>query len=182
MKKMWFVLGGARSGKSTFALNLAKKNAGKVLFVATATPSDEFMEERIRRHRQERPVDWTTLEVTRDVGKAIKSLPQKYDVIIIDCLTVLAGSRIIELPENVGETQAWEALRPEVEGIIDAWENLESTFIIVGNEVGLGVVPATNIGCTYRDALGRANCELARNATDVVVMVAGLPMILKHSN
>lgn len=182
MKKIWFILGGARSGKSTYALNLAKDIGGKVLFVATATPSDVFMEERIRRHRQERPSDWTTLEVTRDVGKTIKSLPEKYDVIIIDCLTVLAGSRIIELPENVGETQAWEALKPEVEGIINAWENLNSTFIIVSNEVGLGVVPATNIGCTYRDSLGRANCELARNATDVVMMVVGLSMVLKRSN
>lgn len=182
MKKMWFILGGARSGKSTYALNLAKEIGGKVLFVATATPSDEFMEERIRRHRQERPESWTTLEVTKGVGKEIINLSDKFDVVIIDCLTVLAGSRIIELPENVGETKTWEALKPEVDDIISAWEKLNSTFIIVSNEVGMGVVPATNIGCAYRDALGRANCELAKKATDVVLMVSGLPITLKSNN
>lgn len=181
MKKMWFILGGARSGKSTYALNLAKNIEENVLFVATATPSDEFMEERIRRHKQERPAGWETLEVTKDVGKAIMGLAGKFDVVIIDCLTVLAGSRIIELPENVGEVDAWEALKPEIDGIINAWEALDSTFIIVSNEVGLGVVPATNIGCTYRDALGRANYQVAKNATDVVMMISGLPMMLKNS-
>lgn len=181
MKKMCLILGGARSGKSTFALNLAKKIGGRVLFVATATPSDQFMEERIQKHRQERPQGWTTLEASKDVGNAIKCLLEKFDVVIIDCLTVLAGSRIIELVEPVSETQAWEAMKPEIEGIIDAWQSTDAMFIIVSNEVGLGVVPATNIGCAYRDALGRGNSHLAMHSTDVAFMVAGSPMWLKKS-
>lgn len=181
MKKMWFVLGGARSGKSTHALNLAQGIGDKVLFVATATPSDQFMEERIRKHRHERPESWTTLEASRDVGKSILSLADKFDAIIIDCLTVLAGNIIVELPEPMTETQAWDAIKPEIDSIINAWGKLESTFIVVSNEVGLGVVPATNIGCAYRDALGRVNCQIAAHATDVVFMVAGLPLKLKTS-
>jgi adenosylcobinamide kinase / adenosylcobinamide-phosphate guanylyltransferase len=179
MKELWFVLGGARSGKSTYALELARKLGGRTLFVATATPSDEFMQERISNHRKERPQGWQTLESDRNVGAAISKIADQFDVIIIDCLTVLSGNRVIELPEPVSESQAWEKIKPEIDGIIESWNSSKASFIIVSNEVGLGVVPATNLGCAYRDALGRANRQIAEVATNVVFMVSGLPMNLK---
>ena len=182
MKELWFVLGGARSGKSTYALELAKNLGCRTLFVATATPSDEFMQERISNHRKERPQDWQTLEADRNVGQTISRISHQFDVIIIDCLTVLAGNCIFQLPEPISETDAWQAIQPEIEGIIEAWMASNATFIIVSNEVGLGIVPSTNLGCAYRDALGRANRQIAQAATNVVFMVSGLPMILKQTD
>jgi adenosylcobinamide kinase/adenosylcobinamide-phosphate guanylyltransferase len=179
VKRLWFILGGARSGKSTYALELAKDIGGKVLFVATATPSDEFMAQRINKHKQERPLNWKTLEKPKNVGQALMKLDEIFNTIIIDCLTVLAGNRIIELSEPVSETQAWNQIKQEIEDIVTACQMLNSDIIIVSNEVGLGIVPATNLGCAYRDALGRANCMIAKYATDVVFMVSGLPLIIK---
>ncbi len=181
MKKLILVLGGARSGKSTYALDYAKKNGKNVVFVATGIASDESMAKRIERHKSERPSNWTTIEASRNIAKSLKEVKTDPDIVIIDCLTTLSGNLIINISEPVDETSAFSAIKPEIVGIVEAWKSMNATFLVISNEVGLGVVPTTSLGCTYRDALGRANQSLASYATDVVLMVAGILLIVKSS-
>jgi adenosylcobinamide kinase/adenosylcobinamide-phosphate guanylyltransferase len=174
------VLGGARSGKSTFAQQLAQELGGeRVLFVATAEAGDDEMQERIEKHRQERPPSWQTVEAPRDAGPSIMARLGQAQVILLDCLTLLVSNLL---------TAASDPFAPEVEkqvvaqvgSLIDCVEQLDATMIIVSNEVGLGLVPPYPLGRAYRDLLGKANQILAQRAKQVYLMVAGIPMSLKQ--
>jgi adenosylcobinamide kinase/adenosylcobinamide-phosphate guanylyltransferase len=136
---------------------------------------------RIANHRAQRPATWHTLEAPRAVGQAIgAALPiHKPDVILLDCLTLLASNIIIALPESATELEASAALQVEVDALLATYAHSEATWILVSNEVGLGIVPAYRLGRVYRDALGRANQRIAAAATEVFFMVAGLPMTVK---
>lgn len=177
-----FLLGGARSGKSSYAQELASKNGGSVLYVATATAGDDEMKARIDAHRAERPSGWRTLEVPLNVGEAIqKSLEESpADVILLDCMTLLATNVILQLPETATERQASAALLAEVDALLACRAASNAHWIIVSNEVGLGLVPPYPLGRTYRDALGRANQKLAAAATETLFLVAGRPLALPH--
>jgi adenosylcobinamide kinase / adenosylcobinamide-phosphate guanylyltransferase len=176
------ILGGARSGKSTFAEQLAAQYDGSVLYVATAQAWDEDMANRIAAHRAQRPARWRTLEAPVEVGKAILgAMPA--DVILIDCLTLLASNVIAPL-DPADQAVADQALKAEIDALCDAVTTVAATdrtvnWIIVSNEVGLGIVPAYPLGRIYRDALGRANQRLAALADQVFFMVAGLPLTVK---
>ena len=178
--KLTFVLGGARSGKSTYAQDLAHEQGGKVLYVATATAGDEEMKVRIENHRAERPAEWRTLEAPLHVGEAIERELTEYpaDVILLDCMTLLATNVILQLPENTSEKEASDALGKEVDALLACMKNSNAQWIIVSNEVGLGLVPPYPLGRIYRDALGRANQQLAKNSDRVILMVAGIPAII----
>lgn len=185
------VLGGARSGKSTFAEQLAGAWGGDdVLYVATAQAGDEEMQERIRRHRQERPPDWRTLEAPRDAGQAILQQGGDAHVILLECLTLLVSNVVVDAYEEVpasktdvslpeAEAQAEKAVLAEVQTLIDVAQRPGRRVIVVSNEVGLGVVPPYPLGRVYRDLLGRANQILARYANAVYFLAAGIPMLLK---
>lgn len=177
-----FILGGARSGKSSYAQTLANLNSENVLFVATAQAGDDEMKARIQAHRAERPSKWQTLEAPLNVGTAImKTLNrQSADVILIDCLTLLASNVLLQLPESSNERDASVALIAEVDSILECREKFKANWIIISNEVGLGLVPPYPLGRIYRDALGRANQKLAQAATNTILMVAGLPVNLKN--
>lgn len=180
-KQLTLILGGARSGKSTYAEKLAAEQGQQVLYVATAQAWDEEMALRIANHRAQRPATWSTLEASRAVGAAIATalLHYKPDVILLDCLTLLANNVIIALSEPVNEWEASAALQVEVDGLRAAYAQSDATWIIVSNEVGLGIVPPYPLGRVYRDALGRANQQLAALADEVLFMVAGLPLVVK---
>lgn len=185
---MTLVLGGARSGKSTYALELARlwskdTQLGEVpvFFVATAVAFDDEMTSRIKVHQGERPPEWITLEAPHDVGQAISKLPQAASVIVVDCLTLLANNVILALPDPENASMAQSALDAEVEALLRVAHQSDSKWIIVSNEVGLGLVPAYPLGRVYRDVLGRANQQLAQAADQVVLMVAGIPMMVKES-
>lgn len=173
------ILGGARSGKSSYAQRLATEQGGQVLYVATAEAGDEEMKTRIEAHRAERPAHWQTLEAPLRVGTAIANWPEPAAVILIDCLTLLANNVIVPLPEPVTEQAATEALISEVQGLLAAYATSAAEWIIISNEVGLGLVPPYPLGRVYRDALGRANQHLATLADEVLFMVAGLPLKVK---
>ncbi len=173
------VLGGARSGKSRHAEHLAAGHGGRVLYVATAEPLDADMAARIARHRAERPAAWTTLEAPRQTGVAIRARADAHDVVLVDCLTVLASNVIIALPEPLTAAVAEAELQSEVDALLTAYAAGPADWIIVSNEVGLGIVPTTPLGRLYRDALGRANQRLAAAADRVLLMVAGVPMVVK---
>jgi len=173
------VLGGVRSGKSAFAQQRAAEARESVLFVATAEPSDEEMAARIQVHRAVRPASWHTLEVQRNVGPSIEGVSPAPGVILLDCMTMLAGRTLIDLPEPITSPRACAALGNEIDGLLVAYERSAARWIIVSNEVGMGIVPETPLGRAYRDMLGWANQRLARDADEVVWMVAGLPTWLK---
>jgi adenosylcobinamide kinase / adenosylcobinamide-phosphate guanylyltransferase len=180
-KQLTLILGGARSGKSTYAETLAAEGGRHVLYVATAQAWDEEMTLRIANHRAQRPATWYTLEASCDVGQTITAALQIHTpaVILLDCLTLLASNIITALPETVDEREATAALQVEVDALLAAYAQSDTTWIIVSNEVGLGIVPAYPLGRIYRDALGRANQRLAAVADEVLFMVAGLPMTVK---
>ena len=181
--KLTLILGGARSGKSTYAEQLAAQRPGSVLYVATAQAWDEDMAHRIAVHQAQRPSHWRTLEVPVNVGKAIVEAPPA-DVILIDCLTLLASNVIAPL-DTSDQQVADQALNAEIDALCEAFTRPTATYtthwIFVSNEVGLGIVPAYPLGRLYRDALGRANQRLAAIADHVFFMVAGLPLTVKSS-
>lgn len=183
-KRLTLVLGGARSGKSTYAQRLAAERGEAVVYVATAEAGDGEMAARIAAHRAERPAHWQTIEAPRAVGAAIRgatirSSATQPDVILIDCLTLLANNVIVPLPGAVTAQEAEAALNVEVEELLEAYAHSSADWIIVSNEVGLGLVPPYPLGRVYRDALGRANQRLAAAADEVLFMVAGLPLKVK---
>jgi len=178
-RRLTLILGGARSGKSAYAQRLAMERREAVLYVATAEAGDEEMAARIAAHRAERPPGWQTLEAPTKVGAAIQSWPMPVDVILIDCLTLLANNVIAPLPEPVTEAAAESALNAEVEALLAAHAAGNAEWIVISNEVFLGLVPPYPLGRVYRDALGRANQRLAEAADEALLMVAGLPMKLK---
>ena len=184
MGKLILILGGARSGKSAFAqrkaLQAASGQNDRVLFVATATAEDAEMQERIERHRQDRPGSWDTLEVTHDVASAIRGLKNAYAVILLDCLTLLISHHLVELDEQDDRRAAAEVVGGEVQALIDLARAGDADVLIVSNEVGLGVVPATPLAREFRDLAGMAHQRLAASADEVYFMVAGLPQAIKH--
>lgn len=174
------ILGGARSGKSRFAQELAAKQGRKVLFVATGEPLDEEMRARIDTHKKSRPAGWRTLEAPTNIARALRSKIGDADVVIIDCITLLVSNLMGDENTDVG---TWEKkVSAEIKSLIALLKNSKANFIIVSNEVGLGLVPTTPIGRAYRDILGIANQMLARNADEVYLMVAGIPLALKGAH
>ncbi len=177
------LLGGARSGKSSFAERLAGSANSRVLYVATAESGDEEMERRIAVHRAARPETWRTLEAPLRVGKSIKDCYGGEGFIILDCITVLVSNIVLmssETPENLCIDAAEEAVSAEIDGLQSCMESLQAGFILVSNEVGLGLVPENSLGRAYRDILGRTNQRLASFCDTVYLMVAGIPVVVKQ--
>ncbi|MFQ5827236.1 MAG: bifunctional adenosylcobinamide kinase/adenosylcobinamide-phosphate guanylyltransferase [Dehalococcoidia bacterium] len=180
--KCILILGGARSGKSHFAQRLASELGERVLFVATAQPLDEDMRRRIEEHRRIRPAGWRTLEVPVEVSRAIREQRGDAQVVLLDCLTLLVSNLMLLGGEDAGPEgieRIEERITQEIEGLIGCLDGFEGSFIIVSNEVGLGLVPSRRLGRLYRDLLGRANQLLAQRADRVYFMVAGIPWEVK---
>jgi adenosylcobinamide kinase/adenosylcobinamide-phosphate guanylyltransferase len=175
MKKTILIIGGARSGKSRFAQELARKLGGRVLFVATAEAGDEEMSQRIEEHRQKRPANWRTLEASSHVGKRIKQEIGEAQVVIVDCMTLLVSN----IFSQHGDQDLEKQVTAEIKELIECLKNIDASFVMVSNEVGLGLVPNSRVGRLYRDLLGKANQMLASHADEVYLMVAGLPMKIK---
>ena len=171
--RLILVLGGARSGKSSFAQRLAQELGQKVLFVATAEPLDEEMKERIEEHRRRRPKDWRTLEAPFGVGKRISQELRGADVVLIDCLTLLLSN----LMGKGGNLE--KRIKTELKELLLCIEDSRASFILVSNEVGMGIVPGYKSSRLFRDLQGRVNQLLAERADEVYLMVAGLPLRLK---
>lgn len=166
------VLGGVRSGKSRFALEMAS-GAERVTFVATARLSDEEMRRKIERHRQERPAHWRTWEEPLKLDEAIAESEGASEWIIIDCLTLFAAN----LQEAHSENQ--DAIWASIDALCLALMKTNGRVVLVSNEVGSGIVPAYAAGRQFRDVLGEMNQRVAAVANNVVLMVAGLPVWIK---
>lgn len=176
------MLGGARSGKSRFAQQLASTLGGKVLFVATAEALDDEMQSRIEAHRRERPAGWRTLECPQGVSDGIRTQAalQRPDVVILDCITLLVSNLLTRVSAGAADDHE-RRVAGEIDALVRCIEESSSSFIIVSNEVGLGLVPDAPLGRAYRDALGRANQRLASCAAEVYFMVAGIPLKVKEA-
>ena len=172
------ILGGARSGKSDYGEKLAAKYGETVLYIATAEAGDAEMAERIAVHRRSRPAHWATLEAPRQVGPALDDLADTPDVLLLDCLTLLVSNIVLAF-EAHPQAQVEAEIEAELVHLIQARARRGLPLIIISNEVGLGLVPTYPLGRLYRDALGRANQYLAAVADTVILMVAGLPMVVK---
>ena len=174
-KELVLVLGGARSGKSAFAQRLAAGH-DRVLFAATAEARDEDMARRIAHHKKSRPPSWDTLEAPLHLAEPLGAAAQDYYVVLVDCLTLWVSNLMLREPAPVDPEADAVA---QTERLLDAYERGRATWVVVSNEVGLGVVPPTESGRDFRDVLGRVNQLVARRADKVYMMVAGLALELK---
>ena|SRR3989338_1145917 len=172
MSEFIFILGGARSGKSAYALNLAKERSRKVLYIATAEAGDSEMKSRISKHKASRPRYWKTIEEPLDLIAALKKHKHKYEVIIIDCLTLYLSNLM-----HKGLTQGTVIKRiKDAAAYIKA---MRESVVVISNEVGLGIVPENKLAREFRDIAGLANQIMAEAADEAVFIQAGIPLKLK---
>lgn len=181
---MVLILGGARSGKSGFAEQLAAGMGGPVLYLATAEALDEEMGERVTAHRLRRPAHWETVEEPLAVAGVIAERGREGDVILLECLTLLVSNLLRGFGEDgpaeiADGGSCEERVLASVNDLISAAHEAGASLIVVSNEVGMGVVPEHPLGRVYRDALGRANQAVAARADSVYLMVAGIPWPIK---
>ncbi len=172
MSEITFILGGARSGKSSFALKAALESGGKTAFIATCQPLDPEMKKRILRHKKARPSHWQTYEEPREIAGLLKRISGKFDIIIIDCLTLLVSNLMMD-----GQKEA--AIKKELNKTLDALKKIKADAILVSNEVGLGIVPDSKLGREFRDIAGRVNQMAAAKANKVFFLVSGIPWRIK---
>lgn len=176
------ITGGARSGKSSFAERLAAQSGLQVVYLATARADDAEMGERIRRHRANRPAGWLTLVEPIALGAAVRAHARADRCLIIDCLTLwLSNVILVDRPE-AGEVEMIESgprFVAERADLLDALHTSPGQAIVIGNEVGMGVVPLGALSRFFVDETGRLNQEIAAFAARVVLMVAGCPILAK---
>jgi adenosylcobinamide kinase/adenosylcobinamide-phosphate guanylyltransferase len=171
------VLGGARSGKSRFAEQLALNTQLPVLYVATATAVDDEMAERIAHHQQQRPNEWQLCECPLQLAKTLARESQKPQCILVDCLTLWLNNQLFQDPQQ-NFAQLFNELVDSL-GNNHVHNNNQAQIIFVANEVGLGVIPLGEISRQFVDEAGRLNQELAQVADQVFFIAAGLPLTLK---
>lgn len=175
--KITFVIGGARSGKSSFALKKASAAQGQKLFIATAEALDDEMKERIRKHRIERDSEWDTCEEPLNIPDVLLKTKDKYRAAVLDCLTIwlsnlLAREQIAGPPHETAQ----EALRK----FLDTLRNFGGLeLFIVSNEVGLGIVPDNKLARQFRDMAGELNQKVAGLADEVYLVTAGISVKIK---
>ena len=171
MASSLFILGGARSGKSRFAV-ASQPTRGRIAFVATALAGDADMAARIARHRAERPAAWATFEEPLDLVARLKQLSTAADAVVVDCLTVWVSNQLLR-----GDSE--DAILAEADALAALAARPPFELTVVSNEVGEGVHPPTERGLRFRDVLGLVNQRVAGAAHRVVLMVAGLPVTIK---
>jgi adenosylcobinamide kinase/adenosylcobinamide-phosphate guanylyltransferase len=181
-RRLTLVLGGARSGKSHHAEQLALQCAGPVTYIATAREGDEEMQLRIALHRARRPEHWGLAEEPAGLAEALYTHAQHGGCVLVDCITLWLNNLLFAEPRAYPDTglitppQAWTA---EIDALLTALPLLPGEVILVSNEIGLGVVPMGAVTRFYVDELGRLNQRLAALADNVHLLVAGIPMVVK---
>lgn len=185
MGRLILVTGGARSGKSSFAEKTARDFGENILYIATAIAFDDEMKERIRRHRLQRPERWETLEAFRDFDRVLRGRLEGRDAVLLDCVTVMVSNIMLQRAmdwESLSAGEINEAEREvagQVEALLSIIKEADMPFILVTNELGMGVVPPSVLGRAMRDIAGRTNQQLARGAEEVYLCVSGIPVKIK---
>ncbi len=183
-KTTTLVIGGCKSGKSSYALDLADRIAagkssvdisppGRKIFLATSVPADPEMEERVIAHKKERGENWLTIEEPVSIAEEIIEYSTKADVILIDCLTLWISNLLYKGNDK-------KKIIEYVQKLVKAVDNTECSVILVSNEVGAGIVPENKIARMFRDIAGITNQEVAKAVTRVVWTIAGIPVNIKE--
>ncbi len=167
------VIGGARSGKSRFALDVCNGLGKERIFLATGQALDREMAERIRRHREERGDEWMTVEEPIKLAESIRDLDAEGRVILIDCLTLWLNNLFLEYHEDQ------EAIVRALSDLERQLRTAQGAVVVVSNEVGMGIVPDNALSRRFRDTAGSANQRIAGIARKVVAIIAGTPLVLK---
>ena len=188
MAKITFVLGGARSGKSAFAEDLAKKY-NDVVYIATAEAKDDEMRERVQIHRARRPFNWKTIESPYYVDRVVSELNGKAGLVFIDCITLYITNMFLssEITNSAGCSdmktmdlnQRQNHIMAEINKLSQVCRESSSDVIVISNEVGLGIVPDNALSREFRDIAGCANQSLAGEADEVYFVVAGIAQRIK---
>jgi adenosylcobinamide kinase/adenosylcobinamide-phosphate guanylyltransferase len=173
MPSITLITGGARSGKSSFALSLGLQNYSKRAFIATAVPFDQEMKERISRHREERGDQFHTIEEPIELPRVLVDLKGPYEIVVVDCLTVWLGNLYHHFQ---GEE---EKIRVQVNAFLDHLDHPVCDLILVTNEVGWGIVPDNPLGRSFRDMAGYLNRRVAQKTASAYLLCCGIPMTLK---
>ncbi len=179
MGRLTFLLGGARSGKSAYAQKVAERSGKSVTFIATGQAGDDEMTARIAKHRAERPAHWLTLEIPYGIARVLKENLPDTEMILLDCATLLVSNLLLLGQSDLDhpdEASASARVEAEVTELLAFIRENEQFWIIVSNEVGLGLVPEYPLGRLYRDLLGHTNQRLAGQADEVLWIVAGIPI------
>ncbi|MEN8293306.1 bifunctional adenosylcobinamide kinase/adenosylcobinamide-phosphate guanylyltransferase [Acinetobacter radioresistens] len=166
------ILGGARSGKSRLAEKIALESGLNVVYIATAQPLDEEMQERILHHQESRPREWQVIEEPLYLSEKLQEIDAQNQLILIDCLTLWMSNLLLQ--------DASELQMSQCQKLLTILPNLKSEVILVSNETGLGVVPMGNISRKFIDESGRLHQQIGQIAQKVVFCVAGFPIILKE--
>ncbi len=182
MARIILITGGARSGKSAYALTRGEALPGQRLFIATCPTVDREMGERVRRHREERRGrGWETIEEERDLGKVLAGPGRDYAVLLIDCLTLWVNNLLHDHQTVAGEEFTDRHLAEHCRLCLQAVEDHPGTLIWVTNEVGQGIVPDNPLARQYRDLVGTANQFLGKTADEVILVSCGIALPLKTS-
>jgi adenosylcobinamide kinase / adenosylcobinamide-phosphate guanylyltransferase len=171
-RSITLILGGVSSGKSRYAQKLASR-ADEVVFLATAQACDDEMRAKIARHVQERPPSWKTVEVPFELDRAITEHGTSSSFLIVDCLTTFIANWLVV------KQASRESIFTRLEAVGSALLGNPASIAIVSNEVGGGIVPSSAAGREFREILGQVNQRIARICDNVVLMVAGLPVVIK---
>ncbi len=166
------ILGGARSGKSRLAEKIALQSGLNVIYIATAQPLDEEMQERILHHQESRPREWQVIEEPLYLSEKLQEIDAQNQLILIDCLTLWMSNLLLQ--------DASELQMSQCQKLLTILPNLKSEIILVSNETGLGVVPMGNISRKFIDESGRLHQQIGQIVQKVVFCVAGFPIILKE--
>lgn len=170
--KIYFITGGARSGKSGHAEELAMAATGKRAYIATAQAFDAEMAERIEKHRKDRGSAWDTYEEPLAVAELLRKLSGRYQVALLDCLTLW-------LSNTMAHTESDAAVVERTDDLVRSLRDFGGTCIVVSNEVGLGIVPDNPLARKFRDLAGMMNQKAARLADEVYFLAAGIPLKMK---
>lgn len=185
MSKIILVTGGARSGKSSFAESLCKDRNNNTAYIATSIPFDDEMKDRVKKHQDSRPSEWKTYEIFKDIYSIIKEVSENHETVILDCVTLLVNNLMFNSDINIDNASPKEVndleiyIKDQVNKLLDEVKSTNLYFVIVTNEIGMGIVPGNKLSRIYSDIVGRVNQLIASKSDEVHFVVSGIPMKVK---
>lgn len=185
MSNIILVTGGARSGKSSFAESLCIKQNNKTAYIATSVAFDDEMKNRVKKHQESRLKNWKTYEIYKDIYSIVEELNKNHDTVIMDCVTLMVNNLMfthgIEVDEATSEelNELENYIREQITKLLEAVKKTNLYFVIVTNEIGMGIVPENKLSRIYGDFVGRANQLIASYSNEVYFVVSGIPMKVK---